>query len=331
MTSGLSRLVRSHVQLIAIVAVCAGLVGLALAQASGDQYFAFLLGLFATYAIVAVGLGLVVGLIGEISAGHGSLMAIGAYAAVATIGHGFPLACAAAIVAGAAGGALMGLPAVRVSGLGLAIFTWVVGQAVGVIIGTAGIFGGYEGIAFPVPLFLGEPLEGVWLAVLALAVLAIGIVVALRLRSSFVGLAWVAIRENELLASSLSIHASRQRIIAFTVSGAYAGVGGLLLGLLIQYITPDLFALLLSVNLLAMVVVGGRASVVGPVLGAAFVVAIQEYLPARESQSLVAGLLLAALVWIAPGGVIGIWLSVRRRIRPNRRGLDIAQRAQRPT
>jgi ABC-type branched-subunit amino acid transport system permease subunit len=280
-----------------------------------DQFVVFLVGLFATYALMAVGLNLVVGGVGEISVGHSGIAAIGAYCGLLTLPFGPAVALLVAVVAGLLGGALMGLPRIRVGGFGLAAFTFVIGQAIPTAIGQAPDLGGHFGRSVPLPRLFDAVVRGPYLAVAALVLLSIGLFVAWRIQRSMVGRAWSAVRENERMASALSINPHTQRILAFAVSGAFAGVGGLLLILHTQYVAPDLFSVALSIEMLAMVIVGGRGSTLGPVLGAGFFVLGEQFVPTREAQTLIFGAALALMVWFLPDGVLSAPSAIRAILR----------------
>jgi branched-chain amino acid transport system permease protein len=292
-----------------------GAVALAIAESSANQFQAYLFGVFATYALIATGLNLVVGSIGYISAGHAGLAAIGAYAGLLTLRLGLVPALLIAVAAGIVAGALMGAPALRVQGFGVAVLTFVIGQGIPVAIAQSSALGGYFGQVVPIVRLFGFKFAGLTLTILALSVLGLGVLAAALLQRSMVGLAWSALRENEGMAASLAVHPHRQRILAFAISGGFAGAGGLLLIMHTRYVSPDLFSLALSVDLLAMVVVGGRNSFLGPLLGAGFFVLGERLIPGHQSQTLVFGIALAAMVWLAPDGIVGLLKMGLQRIR----------------
>lgn len=279
------------------------------------------------YGIAGLGLMLLSGYTGQISLGHAAFLGVGAYtqAVLANAGWPFPLAMAGAAVLAAAVGVVVGLPALRVKGIYLAIAT----LAFGFIVeeGFArwdSVTGGNAGLSVQAPAFFGWSIEsthGFYALCLATAALAtLGIANLLRAPT---GRAFVAIRDSEISAQSMGIHLARYKTLSFALSAALAGVAGALYAHKIQFLTPDQFSILQSIDLLLLVVIGGLGSIHGAFLGAIFLIAMpqlialgKDWLPeaigqAPGLQAVVYGVVLVAFVLFEPLGLYGRWLKMR--------------------
>jgi Co/Zn/Cd efflux system component len=163
-----------------------------------------------------------------------------------------------------------------------------------------------------------------WLDPLVSLVIAVVSTLAiLNLLRSPTGRAFVAIRDSEISAQSMGIHLARYKTLSFSISAALAGIGGALYAHKLQFISPDQFNILQSIDLLLMIVIGGLGSVHGAFLGAIFLISmpqaiamVKDYLPAAIGQApglqaAVYGLVLIAFVLFEPMGLYGRWLKVR--------------------
>jgi branched-chain amino acid transport system permease protein len=277
------------------------------------------------YAVAALGLNVLVGYSGQISLGHGAFFALGAYTAAALITKaGFPhlLTLPVAFVVAGAAGFLVGLPALRIRGLYLALLT------LGLAVATAplikrfdGLTGGADGLNVVQP----EPpgfLSGLALdqyAYLLTLVVAVPlfVMIALMMRSR-VGRALVTIRDNEIVAKSMGINLATMKTGAFAVSAAYAGIAGALYVFSVGFVGPESFTLVLSFAFLAAIVVGGLATVTGAVLGALFIVLVPEY--AADVDDALAGVIYGAalilVMYLERRGAVGlarrIWARATR-------------------
>jgi branched-chain amino acid transport system permease protein len=282
--------------------------------------------------VAVLGLNLLVGYSGQISLGHGAFFALGAYtSAIAIDDLGVPylltLPLAGAVCAVA--GFLLGLPALRLRGLYLALVTLGVAIATPQIIKRAeGLTGGTQGMSIDkisAPAWSGLA-DDQWLYFVTLAVTAITFVLAAFLVRGRVGRALVAIRDNEIAARAMGVDLARFKTGTFAVSAAYAGVGGALFMLPIGFLAPESFPLALSFAFLAAIVVGGLATIAGALFGALFIEFVPVY--AADVDEALAGVIyggvLILFMYLLPGGVMGL---VRRisstRTRP--RGSDDAQ------
>ncbi|MDR7150155.1 branched-chain amino acid transport system permease protein [Hydrogenophaga palleronii] len=279
------------------------------------------------YAIVGLGLMLLAGFTGLFSLGHAAFLGVGAYtqAIMVNAGFPFPLALACAGLLSAAVGMVVGLPALRVKGIYLGMAT----LAFGFIVeeGMArweSVTGGNAGMMVNYPALFGweldTPTEFYFLCLLVTVLCTLGIVNLLR---SSTGRAFVAIRDSEISAQSMGIHLARYKTMSFALSAALAGLGGALYAHQIQFLSPDQFSLLQSVDLLLMIVIGGLGSIHGAFLGAIFIIVMpqlisigKDFLPAVIADAtglkgVVYGVVLVAIVLFEPMGLYGRWLKIR--------------------
>jgi branched-chain amino acid transport system permease protein len=303
--------------------------------------------LFAMAAAVgAIGLTLLVGVTGQLSLGHAFFVAIGAYGYAYLAGEGeAELAGAGLPPLLAAGGA------VALAGLAGALFSPIAGRLRGIYLGLASlglvflgqhilqnassVTGGFSGRdAAPFELFgfsftatdpdlvvLNVPygaLERLWY--LGLLLVLVGAWYARNLLRGRPGRALVGVRDSEIAAAVMGVNVRRYKAAAFTVSSAYAGLAGVLLALAFGRIVPDSFGFLLSIDFLAMIILGGLGSIGGAVAGAVFVTALplvlnhySDALPflaqpgepgvgAAEAARLLYGAAIVAVLLFAPGG-----------------------------
>ncbi|WP_297722984.1 branched-chain amino acid ABC transporter permease [Limnohabitans sp. Rim8] len=279
------------------------------------------------YGVVGLGLMLLAGFTGLFSMGHAAFLGVGAYteAVLAAKGWPFPISLAVAAGLSAAVGAVVGLPALRVKGIYLGIATLSFGFIVEEGLARwESVTGGNAGMHVKAANLFGLDTNsnagfyGVCLVVTVLSTLAV-----VNLLRSSTGRAFVAIRDSEISAQSMGIHLARYKTLSFMISAALAGVGGALYAHKLQFISPDQFNILQSVDLLLLVVIGGLGSVHGAFLGAIFLITMpqlislgKDYLPAFIGQApglqgLVYGLVLIAFVMFEPMGLYGRWLKIR--------------------
>ena len=268
----------------------------------------------AALAIAVLGLNLLVGYSGQISLGHGAFFALGAYtSAIAIDDLGVPylltLPLAGAVCALA--GFLLGLPALRLRGLYLALVTLGVAIATPQIIKRAsGLTGGTQGLSIDkvtAPAWSGLA-DDQWLYFVTLVVTVVMFVLAAFLVRGRVGRALVAIRDNEIAARTMGVDLARYKTGTFAVSAAYAGIGGAIFTLPIGFLAPESFPLALSFAFLAAIVVGGLATIGGAVFGALFIEFVPVY--AADVDEALAGVIyggvLILFMYLLPGGVMGL-------------------------
>ena len=300
---------------------------LAIAPLMLPEYWLAQLTFVLIYGIAGLGLMLLSGFTGQFSLGHAAFLGVGAYTQALLTAAGWPffLALACAALLSAAAGIVVGLPALRVKGIYLAIATLAFGFIVEEVFARwEGLTGGNAGMHVKAPAILGwsvESAEGFYFICLVTTVLVtLG---TLNLLRSSTGRAFVAIRDSEISAQSMGVHLARYKTLAFALSAALAGVGGALYAHKMRFLSPDQFSILQSIDLLLLVVIGGLGSVHGAFLGAAFLIAMpqlisltKDYLPdaigqAPGLQAVVYGAVLIAFVLFEPLGLYGRWLKVR--------------------
>ncbi|MFH5232783.1 branched-chain amino acid ABC transporter permease [Antrihabitans spumae] len=314
-----------------------------------------LLALAAVYAIGGIGLNLLTGYAGQISLGHAFFVGAGAYTAAVfggtetktVIGLGWDMALwlpLSAIVPGLLGLIVAPL-ASRVRGLYLAMLTlgllmlgehffnhWTAitgGGGIGRAPAEVVLFGTDLSKPFKVGGVLINEQRALYLV--ALVVLIVLAVMARNLARSKVGRAFAAVRDRDIAAEVMGVPLQRTKTLAFVVSSAYAGVAGGLLSVVIGRISPERWNLLLSIDFLAIVLIGGIATISGSIMGACFIVLLPRLLeeltqlfPSITSESgdiagmsldeiktILFGLLIVGMVVLEPRGMFGLWTRIR--------------------
>lgn len=286
------------------------------------------LALVGIYAIAGIGLMLLVGYTGLVSLGHAAFLAIGAYVHAILMSHGlpFPLSLLLASLFSALIGAIVGLPAMRMTGIYLAIatlaFAFIVEHGVAHM---DSLTGGFRGMPVPRPQVFGLDLAApVPFYFVCLATLIVCIVLALNILRSPTGRAMVGIRDSEVSAQSMGIDLTATKSVAFAISAGFTGLAGGLFAHKLGYLAPDAFTLLTSIQLLLMVVVGGLGSMHGVVFGAFFIVLLPQgiamirdwlppslaHLPGLEPGFF--GLILVLFLIYEPLGLYGRWRKIRQ-------------------
>jgi branched-chain amino acid transport system permease protein len=306
------------------------------------NYRVFQFNLVLVYAIAVLGLNILTGYNGQISLGHGAFFAIGAYVAAALMNNaGWPY-WATLPVSGVTCfvlGFLMGFPALRLSGHYLALATYALGLAIPQLLKyrhLEGLTGGVQGIVLnkPDPPFslrlFDQPLSADrWLYFVTLAVAALMFWLAWNLLRGRVGRALVAIRDHPIAAAAMGIDLPMFKSLTFGVSAAYTGVAGALGAVVVAFVSPDSFTILLSISLLVGVVVGGLASIWGAIFGAIFI----QYVPniadqiSKAAPYAIYGTFLIGFMYLMPAGVMGLARRFRMRRRPDAAPLVSSQEA----
>lgn len=312
-----------------------------------------LLGSGLVLAIGAIGLNLVTGYAGQVSLGHAFFVGIGAYTAAVMAGDAdgrylglgidfMPAWLLGAGLVAALFGAVVAPLATRLRGLYLAIVTLglvFIGQYFffewnemtgGAQVGRDAAKPAILGIEFTVDNgFKGGWTEEQKLYWLFLAVLVVAAVVARNIARSRVGRAFAAIRDRDVAAGVMGVNLTRYKVVAFTISSFYAGIAGALMFSASGHFTPESFNLLLSVQFIAIVLIGGVATISGTIMGAmliAILPRIASELPAFvpflsssasehpnifDFEQIMYGVLIVAFLLFEPRGLFGIWHRVR--------------------
>lgn len=266
------------------------------------------------FAIAGSGLGFLWGQSGQLTMAHAAVFGLGAYAGAICdefFGMGFAASIPVAIIVGTLSGALVALPSLRTQGHYFVILTFAVGEVVRVFLSRLDwLTGGLEGM-MTTPgkqSFLGLALvnRGQYFTLIVL----IGTVVLaalLALTRSRWGTTLRGLRENPDLAASLGVNVTLNRIFAFAISGAVAGLAGLLYLYQVRFIEPNLFAAKASIIFLLIVLLGGKTYLLGPSVGALVYFFLSEFLglPPVWNQ-ITFGVLLVVMIMMSPNGLMGI-------------------------
>lgn len=306
------------------------------------------------YAIAGIGLNLLTGYAGQISLGHPFFMALGAYTAAVVAGTpgntvwGFELDLALALPLSVVVPAIVGLIvaplAVRVRGLYLAVLTlgllmlgeqlfkqWAAltgGSGVGRNVAQPVLFGNDLSLRYAVgPLIIDEDISLYLICLVLLIALA---VMARNIARSRTGRAFAAVRDRDIAAEVMGVNLLRTKTLAFVLSSGYAGLAGALMSMLVGRIVPEQWNIFLSIQILAIIVIGGIATVSGALIGAAFVVllprVIEHFAPhlpflgaegqaglltVFQFQTILFGALIIVFLTLEPRGLFGLWHRAR--------------------
>ena len=314
-----------------LVSVCVAVVAfLGAPLVLTGSYFKFLLILVFVYAIVSVGLNILIGYAGQFSLGHAGLMAIGAYiSAIVSIAlSDFPslvwtgvnvwIGMLAGTVAAGAAGAALAFPALRLTGPYLAMVTiafgWMVWKT---LLEWTSVTGGDLGItAIPRPRF-GAAIFGVTAYYYLAGFLMIAAFALQRnLVISDFGRKIRALKHSEVAAASVGIDPHREKVAVFVISALFAGLGGALFAHLQNFINPDDFQFVNSIFFLLTIMFGGAGTLVGPLIGAAFLTLVPEWLQdAERFRLIIFAVIILITLFFLPRGVAGIFRSTQNRER----------------
>ncbi|TDR88925.1 branched-chain amino acid ABC transporter permease [Enterovirga rhinocerotis] len=280
--------------------------------AVANSYQLYIGNLVLIYTLLAIGMNLLLGFAGQLAFANAAMFGIGAYGTgLLQVHFGLPFAIAfpAGALIAAAVGLAISFPALRLSGLYLALSTLAFAQF------TQWIFLHWEGVTFgaggfKTPQISFDPLpvsKPVGLYYLSLLVAVALYIFARNLVASRVGRAFVAVRDGEVAAQSLGVDLLRTKALAFGISGFYAGVAGGLYSQALNYVSPEGYDLFQIVLHKAMIVVGGMGSVAGSLLGAGIIIIVLELLRAvKGAQEIVFGGILLVFVLFLRGGLISV-------------------------
>ncbi len=309
------RMIRAGIALLALVIL----------PALAGNYVGQVLMLVGLYILMGLGLNLEVGLAGLLDLGFVAFFAVGAYTTAlltadsphALLHLSFWLAMPVSVVLAVAVGVVFGLPVLGVRGDYLAVATMGLGEIVRVLVLSdfaAPLLGGAQGILqIPKPrlgsMVLGSPVQLFYLTLVASAVAAF---VAWRLENSRLGRAWMALRDDEDVAQALGINLIRSKLLAYGLGAAFAGLAGSIFAVMLTSVYPSSFQLLISINVLALIIVGGMGSLPGVVLGSIALIGLPELLREfGDYRYLFYGAVLIVMMRWRPEG---LWPSeVRRR------------------
>ncbi len=313
------------------------LIAAVLPVARFTDYHLFQLTMVIVYAIAVLGLSLLTGFNGQISLGHGAFYAIGAYTTailmtVWEVPYWATLPVSALVCAGV--GFLLGLPALRLGGLYLALTTFALAVAIPQILKYKAFeawTGGVQGLVIDKPdaPFGLDLSPDQWLYLFTLAVAAVLYVVAWNLVRGRIGRAMMAIRDHAMAAEAMGINTAAVKTGTFAVSAMFTGLAGSLGAIAVQFVAPDSFGVFVSIFLFVGLVVGGVSSIGGTLVGAAFI----EFVPnladkvSKAAPGAVYGVILIAVMFLMPAGVGGFVAAQWRRVTGARVRREAAEKA----
>ncbi|MEA2039025.1 MAG: branched-chain amino acid ABC transporter permease [Thermodesulfobacteriota bacterium] len=297
-----------------------------------DDYLIYNANIIGIFLIGALGLNILTGFTGQISLGHGAFMGVGAYVSgyiSTTLGLTFWVALPIAGFFTAAVGMIFGIPSLRLRGLYLAIATLAAQFVIDfIIIHLRPITGGSQGLMVNAPSCFGYVFDTdrrFYFIVLILVIA--GVCFARNLFRTKTGRAFIAIRDRYLSAEMMGINLFKYRIISFGISSFYVGIAGALWAHYLTIITPDHFTINISIQYLAMIIIGGLGSILGSIYGTIFMILLPEVLRALSEivkDSLpyftfivealregVFGLVIIIFLIFEPDGLAERWRTIR--------------------
>ncbi len=294
-----------------------------------NGYHLFQLTMTISWACEILGLTVLTGINGQISLGHGAFYAVGAYAtAILMSNYNWPYWATLPVAAIASGvlGFLVGFPALRLSGLYLALTTLALAVAAPQILkvnALSDLTGGVQGLStdkaeapFGLPLNPDQ-----WIYLFTLAVACVVFLIGWNLTRGRIGRAMMAIRDQSLAAESMGINIAAVKTRTFAASAAFTGVAGALSTIAVQFVAPDSFNSFISIWFFVGLVVGGVNSIVGALFGGAFI----EFIPnvanaiSKAAPGAIYGLILIAFMFLLPTGIAGGFRQLFRRLTARRR------------
>jgi branched-chain amino acid transport system permease protein len=317
----------------ALLAILAWLVVAFLPTFLLSDYHLFQLTMVIVYAIAILGLAILTGFNGQISLGHGAFYAIGAYVtAVLMYQYNVPYWATlpvSAIVC-AAFGFLIGLPALRLGGLYLALTTFALAVAVPQLLKHDALepwTGGVQGLVIdkPDPPFGLDLSPDQWLYLFSLFVGAVLFLLAWNIVRGRIGRAMMAIRDHSLAAEAMGIDIALLKTRTFALSAMYTGIAGSLGAIVVQFVAPDSFGIFVSIYFFVGLVVGGVSSIGGAIFGGLFI----EFVPnlaekvSKAAPGAVYGVILIAVMFLMPGGVAGFVGSLFARFRRGTKSVEL--------
>jgi branched-chain amino acid transport system permease protein len=288
------------------------------------SYGNYIIGTVGIYVILGLGLNIIVGLAGQLVLGYVAFFAIGSYTVALltapqphALQWNFWLVLVIGIILSALTGILLGLPILRLRGDYLAIVTLGFGEIIRILLRSdilTSFTAGPQGVRnIAGPSIFGIPFSSDvdFLYLIILAVLLI-IFITNRLQNSRTGRSWVAIREDEVAARATGINTFQSKLLALAIGAAFAGLGGVLFASRNQFTGPEDHTLMVSINVLALVIVGGMGSIPGIILGAFALKGLPEMLRELDIYRLMFfGGLLVVMMILRPEG---LWPAARPQL-----------------
>jgi branched-chain amino acid transport system permease protein len=277
-----------------------------------NPYYLHLAETILIYAILLFGLDIVVGYTGQVSLGHAALFGIGSYTTGVfyfKLGLPFLIAAPASLGVTALFGAILALPALRVTGPYLAMVTLAFGTIVQILINEMDFLTeGPLGIKVRKPVFWGHKLDEVEFFYLVAVLMVLSLIVVNRILKSHLGRAFQALRDSPIASDCMGVSVYRYKVYAFVISAALAGLAGSLYAYSEEYISPNTYNFELTILFLLAVIMGGRKTRTGPIIGAIIVVMLPSLLSDIDLFRAIASI--AAVVGVLAGAFL---LSKKRK------------------
>jgi branched-chain amino acid transport system permease protein len=302
-----------------ILAVSAATMALAIPVIIHDGYIVQLLNIAILNAIVVLGLNFVTGWAGQINFGQAAFYGLGAYTTAISTKAGLPWIASPflSVIVVIAASLMLGLPTMRLRTYYLAMTTIGFGEIIRlVIVHWEPVTGGTSGLrAIPgIGVFGFGPQGQMQHYYLLIAMLALAVLIASRIRHSMLGRAMIATRDSEIAAEQSGVDTTRIKLFAFMIGAVYAGLAGCLYASSIRFISPDSFSGTQAILLMTMLIVGGMGSIVGCVVGAVALTILPDALRFLGQWYLVLyGLGVIAVIVLAPGGLASLASLVQHR------------------
>ncbi len=289
-------------------------------------YYLYVASLVFIYAIGAVGLDLLMGFTGQICFSQAAFFGVGAYGTGILLKWNVPFGAAtiAGGVLAAVAGLAIGLPALRIRGHYLALATMAFAGIVHLaLIHGEFLTGGPRGLLVERPHWPISFEGDLRYYYLVLLVALLMYILARNILHSRVGRTFIAIRENEIVSQSFGIHVPSAKALVFVISSFYAGIAGGLYGSLVGFLDPLSFGIMESAFFVMMIVIGGRGTLAGAIVGAAFFIVLPEGLRGFEKvEELFFGLIAIVCLIFMPGGIVGLAEGLAARFRARRPGVN---------
>ena len=247
-----------------------------------SDYMLYLINLAAIATIGAIGLNILTGYTGLIAMANGAFIGVGAYTAAvlySKLGVPFLLTIPLAGLMTAAVGVFFGIPALRLRGFYLAMSTLAAQILLMFIFNNwASVTNGETGIFLTPPSIFGFSIQGDRaFYFLTVGIALLGLLFSYNLFKTDTGRSFIAIRDRDIAANIIGIDIFKYKLLSFAISSFYAGVAGALFGFYMSFVSPEAFGLNVSIDYIAMIIVGGLGNLWGGVLGALFVVILPEF------------------------------------------------------
>ena len=267
------------------------------------------------YAIGIQGQNILIGYTGLISFGQAGFLAVGAYTFGHTYLHSFPLIAAVLAAGFMAGilGLIVGFPSLRLKGPYLAIATLGFGVAIyQILLSSDAISGGRMGFVvqkFPALWGMSQAITFYYFTYLLAIIFTL---LSYNTISSYIGRAFIAIRDNDISAEAMGVNLARYKLLSFAISSFYLGVQGALFAMLVGFLEPNFFTFMESINIFVGVIIGGLASIGGSIMGAAFIILVPQLVGGmKELVPVIFGITVLVILIFEPQGIAGRWLKIR--------------------